>query len=76
MDDPMTLKQFDTMVAELKHPNTVYLSEQDFRKMYEMVAPCIRKNDEAGIYIIWITTKVRPKIRIVDLSESHLFVKD
>ena len=71
----ITFKQFDLMVKNLGHPKVIYLCESDFDFVLEHASPKRRAVDQDGVYLMWTTTKVRPKIQVYDLSDSHLFVE-
>lgn len=71
---PFTLHQFEIMIKELKHPRTIYLSERDFERLMGKVNRIMSvAHDKDGTYVTLITTRIRPKIHVVDLSESQIF---
>ena len=61
------------LVRESKHPRILYLTEDDFEYVRGKAHPSFRETDDDGEFIRVTTTKVRPAIRILDLSDSTFF---
>lgn len=73
MADAYTAVRFHQLLAEAKNPRTLYLSTSDFVHFCGMVGNASINSDDDGQYVMFLTTKVRPKIHVLDLSESRLF---
>lgn len=62
------------LVRESKRQRILYVSERDFNKLLEHTNKnTFVRHDDEGIYLWFMTTKVRPMISVVDLSDSDLF---
>jgi hypothetical protein len=73
MPSAFTLNDFDKLIVESKNPRILFLSEKDFDVLKDKIHPHNRSWDQDGIYVMWRTTRVRPAVRVMDLSGCKLF---
>lgn len=72
MGEKKCLMDLSNLVRESKHPRVIYLREQDFIYARDR-AGLMKSYDNDGEFVMLMTTKIRPAIRILDLSDSTFF---